>query len=60
MKYLKDIDLLIKTIEHKYENLESRKLYFTAFMTLIFHVECLYKINHERIRTKLEEVNNTL
>lgn len=60
MEYLKDIDLLIKTIEDKYENLESRKSYLTAFTTLISYMECLYKINYGKIRAKLEEVNNSL
>jgi predicted transcriptional regulator len=60
MEYLKDIDLLIKTIEDKYENLESRKGYLTAFTTLISYMECLYKINYGKIRAKLEEVNNIL
>ena len=60
MEYLKNIDLLIKTIEEKYENLESRKGHLTAFTTLISYMECLYKINYEKIRAKLEEVNNIL
>ena len=60
MEYLKDIDMLIKTIEDKYENLESRKGHLTAFTTLISYMECLYKINYGKIRAKLEEVNNSL
>lgn len=60
MEYLKDIDLLIKTIEEKYENLESRKSHLTSFTTLISYMECLYKINYGKIRAKLEEVNNSL
>ena len=60
MEYLKDIDMLIKKIEDKYENLESRKAYLTAFTTLISYMECLYKINYGKIRAKLEEVNNSL
>jgi predicted transcriptional regulator len=60
MEYLKDIDLLIKTIEEKYENLESRKGHLTSFTTLISYMECLYKINYEKIRAKLEEINNIL
>ena len=60
MEYLKDVDLLIKTIEDKYENLESRKGYLTSYTTLISYMECLYKINYGKIRAKLEEVNNIL
>jgi len=60
MEYLKDIDMLIKKIEDKYENLESRKGHLTAFTTLISYMECLYKINYGKIRAKLEEVNNSL
>ena len=60
MEYLKDIDLLIKTIENKYENLESRKGHLTGFTTLISYMDCLYKINYGKIRAKLEEVNNIL
>lgn len=60
MEYLKDIDLLIKTIDDKYDNLESRKGYLTAFTTLTSYMECLYKINYGRIRAKLEDVNNSL
>ncbi len=41
MEYLKDVDLLIKTIEDKYENLESRKGYLTSYTTLISYMECL-------------------
>ena len=60
MEYLKDVDLLIKTIEDRYENLESRKGHLTAFTTLISYMECLNKINYGKIRAKLEEVNNSL
>ena len=60
MEYLKDVDLLIKTIEDRYENLESRKGYLTSYTTLISYMECLYKINYGKIRAKLEEVNNIL
>ena len=60
MEYLKDVDLLIKTIEDRYENLESRKGHLTSFTTLISYMECLNKINYGKIRAKLEEVNNSL
>ena len=60
MEYLKDIDLLIKTIEEKYENLESRKSHLSSFMTLISYMECLYKINYEKIRNNFDKVKNEI
>ena len=60
MEYLKDIDLLIKTIEEKYENLESRKGYLSGFMTLISYMECLNKINYEKIRNHFDKVKNEI
>jgi predicted transcriptional regulator len=60
MEYLKDIDLLIKTIEEKYENLESRKSHLSSFMTLISYMDCLYKINYEKIRNNFDKVKNEI
>ena len=60
MEYLKDIDLLIKTIEEKYENLESRKSHLSSFMTLISYMECLKKINYEKIRNNFDKVKNEI
>ena len=60
MEYLKDIDLLIKTIEEKYENLESRKSHLSGFMTLISYMDCLYKINYEKIRNHFDKVKNEI
>ena len=60
MEYLKDIDLLIKTIEDKYENMESRKSYLSSFMTLISYIECLKKINYEKIRNRFDKIKNEI
>ena len=60
MEYLKDVDLLIKTIEDKYENLESRKSHLSGFMTLISYMECLNRINYEKIRNYFDKVKNEI
>jgi predicted transcriptional regulator len=60
MEYLKDIDLLMKTIEDKYENMESRKSYLSSFMTLISYMDCLYKISYEKIRNRFDKIKNEI
>ena len=60
MEYLKDVDLLIKTIEDKYKNLESRKSHLSGFMTLISYMECLNRINYEKIRNYFDKVKNEI
>jgi hypothetical protein len=60
MEYLKDVDLLMKTIEDKYENMESRKSYLSSFMTLISYMDCLYKISYEKIRNRFDKIKNEI
>lgn len=60
MKYIKDVDVLIETITKKYENIQSRKGYISPFLTLTSYLKCLNKINYEKLRLKLEEVNNEI
>ena len=60
MEYLKDIDLLIKTIEDKYANMESRKSYLSGYMTLISYMDCLYKISYEKIRNSFDKIKNEI
>jgi len=60
MKYIKDVDTLIETITKKYENIQSRKGHISPFLTLTSYLKCLNKINYDKLRLKLEEVNNEI
>ena len=60
MPYLKDVELLIKTIDDKYPNKQSKKGYTAPFLTLTSYLKCLNKINYIKLRTKFEEINSEI
>lgn len=60
MEYLDNIDVLIKTIEDRYSNLQSRKAHLSSYMTLISYLSNIKNGTYEIIRQKFEEVNNEI
>jgi hypothetical protein len=60
MEYLDNIEFLIKTIEDRYSNLQSRKAHLSSYMTLISYLPNIKKGAYEIIRQKFEEVNNEI
>jgi hypothetical protein len=60
MEYLDNIEGLIKTIEDRYSNLQSRKAHLSSYMTLISYLPNIKKGAYEIIRQKFEEVNNEI
>ena len=60
MDYIDNLDELIKIIEDKYENLQSRKAYISAYLTLISYLSKTKKENYEKLREKFEEINNAI
>ena len=56
MKYMKDVENLIKTIKKKYENIQSCKGYMAPFLTLTSYLKILNKMNYEKIRIEFEKV----
>jgi len=60
MKYIKEVDILIKTITKKYENIQSRKGYMAPFLTLTSYLKSLNKMNYDKIRIEFEKVYNEI
>jgi hypothetical protein len=60
MEYLDNIEVLIKTIEDRYSNLQSRKAHLSSYMTLISYLSNIKKGAYEIIRQKFEEANNEI
>jgi hypothetical protein len=60
MEYLDNIEGLIKTIEDRYSNLQSRKAHLSSYMTLISYLPNIKKGAYEIIRQKFEEANNEI
>jgi hypothetical protein len=60
MEYIEDIDKVIKTIEDKYDNLKSRKVHISSFITLVSYLPTIHKDNYDKIRKKFEEINNEI
>lgn len=60
MEYLDNIEVLIKTIEDRYSNLQSRKAHLSSYMTLISYLSNIKKGTYEIIRQKFEEANNEI
>jgi hypothetical protein len=60
MEYLDNIEVLIKTIEDRYSNLQSRKAHLSSYMTLISYLSNIKKRTYEIIRQKFEEANNEI
>ncbi len=60
MEYLDNIEVLIKTIEDRYSNLQSRKAHLSSYMTLITYLSNIKKGAYEIIRQKFEEANNEI
>jgi hypothetical protein len=60
MEYLDNIEVLIKTIEDRYNNLQSRKAHLSSYMTLITYLSNIKKGAYEIIRQKFEEANNEI
>jgi hypothetical protein len=56
MKYMKEVENLIKTIKKKYENIQSCKGYMAPFLTLTSYLKSLNKMNYEKIRIEFEKV----
>ncbi len=56
MKYMKEVEILIKTIKKKYENIQSCKGYMAPFLTLTSYLKSLNKMNYEKIRIEFEKV----
>ena len=56
MKYMKEVEILIKTIKKKYENIQSCKGYMAPFLTLTSYLKILNKMNYEKIRIEFEKV----
>ena len=56
MKYMKEVENLIKTIKKKYENIQSCKGYMAPFLTLTSYLKILNKMNYEKIRIEFEKV----
>ena len=60
MEYMNNIDELIRIIEDKYDNLQSRKAYISSYLTLISYLPKTKKEGYEKIREKFEEINNAI
>ena len=60
MEYLNNIEGLIKIIEDRYNNLQSRKAHLSSYMTLISYLSNIKKENYDIIRQKFEEANNEI
>jgi len=60
MDYMNNIDELIRLIEDKYDNLQSRKAYISSYLTLISYLPKTKKEVYEKIREKFEEINNAI
>jgi len=60
MEYIKDIDQVIKTIDDKYDNLQTKKAYISSFITLVSYLPTVRKDNYDKIRKKFEEINNEI
>jgi hypothetical protein len=60
MDYLDNIEGLIKTIEDRYSNLQSRKAHLSSYMTLISYLSNIKKEYYDIIRQKFEEANNEI
>jgi hypothetical protein len=56
MKYMKEVENLIRTIKKKYENIQSCKGYMAPFLTLTSYLKSLNKMNYEKIRIEFEKV----
>ena len=56
MKYMKEVENLIKTIKKRYENIQSCKGYMAPFLTLTSYLKILNKMNYEKIRIEFEKV----
>ena len=56
MKYMKEVENLIKTIKKRYENIQSCKGYMAPFLTLTSYLKSLNKMNYEKIRIEFEKV----
>jgi hypothetical protein len=60
MDYLDKIENLIKTIEERYHNLQSRKAHLSSYMTLISYLPNIKKEQYDIIRQRFEETNNEI
>ena len=60
IEYMNNIDELIRIIEDKYDNLQSRKAYISSYLTLISYLPKTKKEGYEKIREKFEEINNAI
>jgi len=60
MEYIKDIDQVIKTIDDKYDNLQTKKAYISSFITLVSYLPTVNKDNYDKIRKRFEEINNEI
>ena len=60
MEYIEDIGKVIKAIEDKYDNLKSRKVHISSFLTLVSYLPSIHKDNYDKIRNKFEEINSEI
>jgi len=60
MEYIKDIDKVIKIIDDKYDNLQTKKAYISSFITLVSYLPTVNKDNYDKIRKRFEEINNEI
>lgn len=60
MRYMDNVGDLIKVIEEKYENIQSRKAYISSYMTLISYLPNIKRENYEKIRLVFEVINNEI
>lgn len=56
MEYIKDIDQVIKTIDDKYDNLQTKKAYISSFITLVSYLPTVRKDNYDKIRKNLKKL----
>jgi len=60
MGYLNNAEEIIRKIEEKYVNMQSRKAYISSYLTLISYMQTIKRENYEKLREKFEEVNNEI
>jgi hypothetical protein len=60
MGYLNNAEEIIRKIEEKYDNMQSRKAYISSYLTLISYMPTIKRENYEKLREKFEEVNNEI
>jgi hypothetical protein len=60
MGYLNNAEEIIRKIEEKYGNMQSRKAHISSYLTLISYMPTIKRENYEKLREKFEEVNNEI